>query len=231
MLKSQVEMLKLEKLALSEKYDMLYYFHNELIDDHIMLNIAHEVVMTTLNYYEPHSCSCANLDNTLSCSNPCCSKKSQSSIEKKIAGKINRNKRIMRRRRLDQPTQDIHGHMVKKLEKGETAACVKLHKNEFLRQHEKQTTRTRTKVKIQVLMLFALVIFLCPPRAKRRGKRRYFKCKELDHFIDSCPHMDIEDEVRRCFTYNKKDHMIPSYPSHEESRLCFPHDDSHQEEE
>jgi hypothetical protein len=132
---------------------------------------------------------------------------------------------------LDQPTQDIHGHMVKKLEKGETAACVKLHKNEFLRQHEKQTTRTRTKVKIQVLMLFALVIFLCPPRAKRRGKRRYFKCKELGHFIASCPHMDIEDEVRRCFTYNKKDHMIPSYPSHEESRLCFPHDDSHQEEE
>jgi hypothetical protein len=100
MLKSQVEMLKLEKLALSEKYDMLYYFHNELIDDHIMLNIAHEVVMTSLNYYEPHSCSCANLDNTLSCSNPCCSKKSQSSIEKKIAGKINRNKRRMRRRRL-----------------------------------------------------------------------------------------------------------------------------------
>jgi hypothetical protein len=76
MLKSQVEMLNLEKLALSKKYDMLSYSHNELVNDHIMLNIAHEVVMTSLNYCEPHSCTCVNLDNTMSCAIPCCSKKS-----------------------------------------------------------------------------------------------------------------------------------------------------------
>jgi hypothetical protein len=63
MLRSQVEMINLEKLALSEKYAMLSYSHNELVDEHIMLNIAHKVVMTSFNYCEPHSCTCANLDN------------------------------------------------------------------------------------------------------------------------------------------------------------------------
>jgi len=35
MLKSQVEMINLEKLALSEKYDMLSYSHSKLVDDHV----------------------------------------------------------------------------------------------------------------------------------------------------------------------------------------------------
>jgi hypothetical protein len=37
---------------------------------------------------------------------------------------------------------------------------------------------------------------------------RCFKCKELDHFIALCPHMDNMDEVRRYSTYNKKEHVI-----------------------
>jgi hypothetical protein len=61
MLKSQVEMINLEKLVVSEKYDMLSYSHNELVDDHIMLDIAHEVVITSLNSCEPHSCTCDKL--------------------------------------------------------------------------------------------------------------------------------------------------------------------------
>jgi hypothetical protein len=56
-LKSQVEMINLEKLALSEKYDMLSYSHNELVDDHIMLDVAHEVVIASLSSCEPHSCT------------------------------------------------------------------------------------------------------------------------------------------------------------------------------
>jgi hypothetical protein len=41
---------------------MLSYSHNELVDDHIMLDIAHEVVITSLNSCEPHSCTCDQLD-------------------------------------------------------------------------------------------------------------------------------------------------------------------------
>jgi uncharacterized small protein (DUF1192 family) len=45
LLKDQVERLKIENLAFQEKHDMLLYSHKNLMDDHIMLNIAHEVVI------------------------------------------------------------------------------------------------------------------------------------------------------------------------------------------
>jgi hypothetical protein len=47
---------------------------------------------------------------------------------------------------------------------------------------------------------------------KGRGKRRCFKCKELGHFIASCPNMNIENEMRRFFTNGKEDHVITSCP-------------------
>jgi hypothetical protein len=113
-------MLNLEKFVLCEKHDVLSYSHNKMIDDHIMLDVAHEVVLVSLNSYQPHTCTCAHLENILPCANPCCSKESQSLIKQKFAGRIKRNKRKMRRTRHAQPPQDIHGCVVKRLEKGET---------------------------------------------------------------------------------------------------------------
>jgi hypothetical protein len=86
MLKSQVDFLNLEKLALSEKYDMLSYSHDNLMDSHSMLNVAHKVVIASLNSYEPHSCTCTHLDNISPCAKPCCSKESQFLIEHQVAG-------------------------------------------------------------------------------------------------------------------------------------------------
>jgi hypothetical protein len=57
-------------------------------------------------------------------------------------------------------------------------------------------------------MLFVFIISLCHPR----GKRRCFKCKELGHFIVSCPHKDKDEGMRRCFGCNGKDHTITSCP-------------------
>jgi hypothetical protein len=71
MLKVHVEMLKLEKLALCDKDNMLSYSHNKLIDDHIMLDVAHEVVLASLNSCQLHTCTCAHLENILPCANPC----------------------------------------------------------------------------------------------------------------------------------------------------------------
>jgi hypothetical protein len=48
LLKDQVEKLKVENLAFQEKYDMLLCSHENLMDNHIMLNIAHEVVIENL---------------------------------------------------------------------------------------------------------------------------------------------------------------------------------------
>jgi hypothetical protein len=105
MLERQVELLNLEKLALGEKYDMLSYSHNKLVDDHVTLDIAHEVVIANLNSCEPHSCTRAHLDNVSPCVNPYCSKESQLFNEHQAAGSKERNKKTkqLRRRCIAQP--------------------------------------------------------------------------------------------------------------------------------
>jgi hypothetical protein len=40
-----MEKLKIENLAFQDKYDMLLCSHKNLMDDHIMSNIAHEVII------------------------------------------------------------------------------------------------------------------------------------------------------------------------------------------
>jgi hypothetical protein len=68
-----------------------------------MLNVAHEVVIDSLNSYKPHSCLCVKIDNILSCANLCCSKKGQSLIEQQVVGSKekflgNKKTRQLRRR-------------------------------------------------------------------------------------------------------------------------------------
>jgi hypothetical protein len=70
MLRDQIENLELEKLALCEKYDMLSYSHEKLLDDHIILETAHEDIIASFNFCEPHISTCIHSENTLSCANP-----------------------------------------------------------------------------------------------------------------------------------------------------------------
>jgi predicted nuclease with TOPRIM domain len=86
LLKDQVEKLKDENLAFQDKYDMLLYTHENLIDDHIILNIAHEVVIENLKSQQPHLCTCIQIETTLPCANACCPSTSKSSFELKFAG-------------------------------------------------------------------------------------------------------------------------------------------------
>jgi hypothetical protein len=44
----RTEKLNIENLAFQEKHDMLLYSHENLMDNHIMLNIAHKVVIANL---------------------------------------------------------------------------------------------------------------------------------------------------------------------------------------
>jgi hypothetical protein len=121
MLERQVELLRHDKLALTEKYELLSYYHDNLLDRHIVLDVAHEVVIANLKSCEPHSCTCVHLDNISPCANPCCSK------EKLLINK-ERNKKAkqLRRRCCARLPQDIYKHVVNKLEEEGTAARVKL---------------------------------------------------------------------------------------------------------
>jgi hypothetical protein len=55
MLKDLVEKLKFENITLLDKHDMLLCPHEKLMNNHIMLDIAHEVVITSLNSLLPTS--------------------------------------------------------------------------------------------------------------------------------------------------------------------------------
>jgi hypothetical protein len=121
-----------------------------------------------------------HLDDISPCANPCCSKESQFLIEHQAAGSkekllINkeRNKKAkqLRRRRIAQPPQDIHGRVVKKLETGETVASVKLHKKDVPKAINEPINMNKEKGKDSLVMLFALIISLCHPRAKREEKK------------------------------------------------------------
>jgi hypothetical protein len=177
MLKNQVDLLNIEKLGLNEKYGMLFCSHDNLLDSDIMLNVAHEVVLDSLSSYEPHSCSCANLDNMLSCANPC-SKKGQSLIEQQVVGsieKVLRNKKMrqLRRRHHAQPPQDIHGCVVKKLKKGETIASVNLHKKQVPKAINEASNMNKVKGKSSINhVVFGDNLSMCSKHKKGRGKRR-----------------------------------------------------------
>jgi hypothetical protein len=216
MLRSQVEIINLERLALNEKYDMLSNSHSELVDDHIMLNIAHEVVFANLNSCEPHSCKCTHLNCISPCSNPCSSKENQSLIEQQVVGSKrkllgNKKQRQLRRRRHTRLPQDIYEHLVKKLEEGETAARVNLFEKDVPKIISEEINMRQEKG--NDLISHAVCtnkLSMSSKSKKRRGKRKCFKCRALGHLITSCPYNDKDEGEMRCFGCNNKDHMITS---------------------
>jgi hypothetical protein len=83
MLKNKLERLTSKNKILQEDHDELLCSHEKLMDSHLMLDIAHEVVVTSVNSYQPHThkCTCTQDPSILSCANNCCSQESQPSVE------------------------------------------------------------------------------------------------------------------------------------------------------
>jgi hypothetical protein len=184
MLRSQVELLGHDNLALTEKHDSLSRYHDNLLDRHIMLEVAHEVVITNLNSCELHSCTSTHLDNLSPCANPCHSKGSECLNEQKVAGSQkklcgNKKQRQLRRRRFAQLSQDIHGCVVKKLEKGKTAASVKLHKKNVPKDEEINMSLEKGKDSINHVVCTDH-FSMSSKNKKRKGKRGCFKCNKED---------------------------------------------------
>jgi hypothetical protein len=214
MLRSQVGLLSHDNLALTEKYDLLSCYHDNLLDRHIMLEVSHEVVITNLNSCELHSCTSTHLDNLSPCANPCHSKGSECLNEQKVAGtqkKLcgNKKQRQLRRRHIAQLSQDIHGRVVKKLEKGKTAASVKLHKKNVPK--DKEINMSLEKGKDSINHVVCTDHFsMSSKNKKRKRKRGCFKCNKAGHLIAACPYNDKGEGIRRCFGCNDKNHTITS---------------------
>jgi hypothetical protein len=118
---------------------MLLCSHENLMDDHIILDIAHEVVIENLKSQQPHSCTCIQIETTSPCANACCASTSKSSFELIFAGTKDdtyqklkeENERLkmsltqLKGKCIAQPSQDNRDHMVKKLETGTIVGCTK----------------------------------------------------------------------------------------------------------
>jgi hypothetical protein len=131
------------------------------------------------------------------------------------------------RRHHAQPPQDIHRCVMKKLEKGETVASVKLHKKQVPKIINEASNMNKEKGKSSINhVVCADNLSMSCKHNKGRGKGRCFKCKELGHFIVSCPHKDKEERMSICFGCNNEDHVIISCPlmknqGHASSTMTF----------
>jgi hypothetical protein len=227
LLKDQVEKLKDENLAFQEKYDMLLYSHENLIDDHIILNIAHEVVIENLKSQQPHLCTCIQIETTLPCANACCPSTSKSSFELEFAATKDdtyqklkeENERLkmsltqLKGKCIAQPSQDNRDHMVKKLETGTTVACtksleekvkdVRISKKREQKKKINNSSKSLNHASKQGNIQGNNQVTLHTKRSKKCSE-----CFEKGHSIRSCPYIKNDlisnKDDKLCFKCSKK---------------------------
>jgi cell division protein FtsB len=139
----EVKLAKLtsECMVLQANHNELEHSYEKLVDSYATLEIAHEVVLSSVKSIQPlsHTCTCSQVQVNLSCANDCLSQASQSIIEhvlveycddliaeendklKQEVEKLQKDFYVLREKSKVQPSQDNRESMVKKLEKGSTA--------------------------------------------------------------------------------------------------------------
>jgi hypothetical protein len=70
-----VEFKKLisKHMKLQKRHGDLLCSHKELMDSYVLVESAHEVMVTMVKDCQPHTCTCAQPSINLSCANSCCS--------------------------------------------------------------------------------------------------------------------------------------------------------------
>jgi hypothetical protein len=236
LLKDQVERLKIENIAFQEKHDMFLCSHENLMDDHIMLNIANEVVIENLKSQQPHSCTCIQTKTILPCANACCSSASKSSFELEFLGIKDdtcqelkeENERLrtsltqLKGKCTAQPSQDNRDYMVKKFEIGTTVACTK-----SLEENVKDLRNVKGKEQKKKINTSAKNLNRASMQVNIQGNdqatlhtkksKKCSECFEKGHFIRSCPYIKengliLNKDDKRCFKCSKKGHLVKSFP-------------------
>jgi hypothetical protein len=205
------------------------------MDDHIILNIAHEVVIENLKFQQPHSCTCIQIETTLPCANACCPSTSKSSFELEFAGTKDdtyqklkeENERLkmsltqLKGKCIAQPSQDNRDHMVKKLETGTTVACTKsLEENvKDLRIAKKKEQKMKINASSKSLNHASIKGNIQGNNQATLHTKRGKKCSECfekGHSIRSCPYIKndliINKDDKVCFKCSKKGHLFRTCP-------------------
>jgi hypothetical protein len=213
-----VEFKKLisKHIKLQKRHGDLVCSHKDLMYSHALLESAHEVMVTMVKDFQPHTYTCAQPSIDLSCANSCCCQ-SKSSYDEHILVKtcdsliasendeLNRENKMLKMKLSQlkdkchmQPFQDNRDHMVKKLEKGLTILCAKLPQINLKTSYQK-VDKTNIKKKTLVFMCSTLRHFSSKCLNKKNGQaklsrrqrilsqKRCFGCKEKGHNIPDCP--------------------------------------------
>ena len=87
MLKAQVEKLTSEHVALQGTHLEFEESYEMLVDSHVSLQVAHEVVITSITHDQPltHTCTCSQVQISLSCDKPCCFQATNPCVEHVVA--------------------------------------------------------------------------------------------------------------------------------------------------
>jgi uncharacterized small protein (DUF1192 family) len=234
LLKDQVERLKIEDLAFQDKHDMFLRSHENLMDGHIMLNIAREVVIENLKSQQPHSCTCVQIETIVPCANACCSP--ASSLELEFLGTNDgtcqelkeENERLrtsltqLKGKCTAQPCQDNCDYMVKKLETGTTVTCTKpLEENvrnlrNVKRKEQKKKINTSTK-SLNHASMQGNIQGNDQATLHTKKSKKCSECFEKGHLIRSCPYIKENDLIinkddKHCFRCSEKGHLVKSCP-------------------
>jgi hypothetical protein len=140
-LEAKLAKLTSEHMVLQANHNELEHSYEKLIDSYATLEIAHEVMLSSVKSIQPlsHTCTCSQVQVNLFCANDCLSQAIQSSIEhvlvescddliakengelKQKVEKLQEDLYVLKEKSKVQPSQDNREDMVKKLEKGLTA--------------------------------------------------------------------------------------------------------------
>jgi hypothetical protein len=194
------------------------------MDSYALLESAHEVMITKVKYFEPHTYTYAPHSIDLSCANSCCSQAKPScdehvlveTCDNLITSKDDELKRENKMLKMElsrlkgkghvQQSQDNRDHMAKKLEKGSTVTCAKLPQIKLKTSYQKVD---KTKI-------------------NKKAHVKCFECSTLGHFSSECPNKK-SDQAKpsrrqrslyqiRCFGCKEKGHNIADCPNEEASK-------------
>ena len=190
-----------------------------------MLEVAHEVVITSVKFSQPltHPLTSTPSQINISCTNECAPQASQSSIELNLIENIELKEEVQRLKKdvirlkgkeKAQPSQDNRDNMVKKLEKGSNLASSKAQQKNHISSKANTT------------------------KSKKHGKRMCYGCGLYGHEWAMCPHKSWADKVEAanqkastkeakqvkshgqcaCLMSKKLGHPTKKYPMNKEAR-------------
>jgi hypothetical protein len=215
-LNEKLEKLTSKHMTLQACHKELECSHDKLVESYTCLEVAHEVVLSSVKFTQPlsHTCTCSHVNIELSCTKRYCSQASQSSIEHVfvetcddlIAKENDQLMQEVERLKEDlsklkgksqvQPCQDNRDNMVKKLEKGSSRISSTLRPKKQGNNHKAQEIKKKELDHIQCFKCSKMGHYasMCFPQLKDNKKRQRklrrricYKCKQHGHFIDDCP--------------------------------------------